>query len=78
MSRKSSFNPAVLAANLRACRARLDLTQEQVSQDTGLSLASIKNYESGDNVPGTDAICVLADYYRTSVDRLCGRKSHAA
>ena len=58
------FNKEVFAANLRAARARLDMSQEEFALKVGISKDAIVKYESGDGyTPGADkiiSICIVA------------------
>ena len=52
-----------IPAVLRAIRARLDLTQEQLAERLGVSFASINRWEGGTNMPqkaAQEAIAALA------------------
>jgi len=60
-------------SNLRAERARRDLTQQELATKAGLSKLSILNYESGRSKPGTKALTSLADALGMTTDELLGR-----
>jgi type I restriction enzyme M protein len=54
---------ASLPATLRAIRARLDLTQEQLAERLGVSFATVNRWEGGDTKPQRavqEAILALA------------------
>lgn len=61
-----------LRANIRAERARLDLSQEELAQRTGLSAVSIQKYENGDMTPGVDKLAALADVFGVTPNTLLG------
>lgn len=61
-----------LCANIRAERARRDLSQEELAQRAGLSAVSIQNYENGICVPGTDKLAALADALGVTPNELLG------
>lgn len=61
-----------LCANIRAERARLDLSQEELAQRAGLSAVSIQKYENGDMTPGVDKLAALADVFGTTPNALLG------
>lgn len=42
------FNKEVFAANLRAARAKLDITQDEFASRVGISKDSVVKYESGE------------------------------
>ena len=52
------INQAV-GAELRAARARLDWTRQKLSEETGVSPASIQRYESGDRSVPVDVLVEL-------------------
>lgn len=56
--------------NIKLIRVINDYTQLKVQMDTGISQSTLSKYESGDTVPTTDNLLVLAKYYRTSLDFL--------
>ena len=61
------------AANLRAERARLGWTQAKTAEAAGISVSSLKAYESGKrDIPFTVAV-KLADVYAVSLDYLAVR-----
>lgn len=61
-----------LCANIRAERARLDLSQEELAKRAGLSTVSIQKYENGDMTPGVDKLAALADVFGTTPNMLLG------
>lgn len=56
--------------NIKLIRVINDYTQLKVQMDTGISQSTLSKYESGDAIPTTDNLIVLAKYYRTSLDFL--------
>lgn len=56
--------------NIKLIRVLNDYTQLKVQMDTGISQSTLSKYESGDAVPTTDNLIVLAKYYHTSLDFL--------
>ena len=56
--------------NIKLIRVLNDYTQLKVQMDTGISQSTLSKYESGDVIPTTDNLIVLAKYYRTSMDFL--------
>ena len=59
---------------IRDLREDHDLTQTQVAQLLGMSQTGYSKYETGENDIPTAVLIKLADYYKTSVDYLLGRK----
>lgn len=50
----------LFAANLRAERARADMTQEQLATKAGISTASVVGYEKGTTLPTLTTLYKLA------------------
>ncbi len=72
------FNKEVFAANLRAARAALDMSQEELAKAAGISKDSIVKYESGDGyTPGADKIIAICRVVRKSPNELMGWKESA-
>lgn len=64
--------------NLRALRKQLGLTQVVVQMETGIEQSLISKYESGErNIP-TEALMILADFFKTSTDYLLDRTDDPA
>lgn len=60
------FNKEVFAANLRAARAALDMSQEDFAKAVGVSKDAIVKYESGAGyTPGADKVIAIC--------RVCGK-----
>lgn len=66
------FSKDVFAANLRAERARLDISQEELAERSGVSTAAVLSYENGTYVPGADKVCALAEVLGVTPNDLCG------
>lgn len=72
------FNKEVFAANLRAARAMLDMSQEELAKAAGISKDSIVKYESGDGyTPGADKIVAICRVVKKSPNELMGWKETA-
>ena len=56
--------------NIKLVRVTKDYTQLKVQMDTGISQSALSKYESGDMIPTTDNLIILAKYYNTSLDFL--------
>lgn len=67
-----AFDNETLAGNLRANRARVRMSQNEVAKAIGVSEASVNNWENALYIPGVDSIYALADLYHTSIDQLAG------
>lgn len=66
------FDKQVFAANLRAERARRDMSQSELSDRSGINLATISQYEDGAFVPGGDKLCQLASALGVTPNDLMG------
>ena len=70
------FNKEVFAANLRAARAALDMSQEELAK--AVSKDAIVKYESGEGyTPGADKIIAICHVVRKSPNELMGWKETA-
>lgn len=69
------FDKSVFAANLRAERARRDMSQSELADATGINLATISQYEDGAYVPGGDKLCSLASALGVTPNDLIGWRS---
>lgn len=62
-----------LASNLRALRARKNVSQDEVADSLHVDRKSISNWESGATKPNLSAAWDIADYYGVTLDDLIGR-----
>jgi transcriptional regulator with XRE-family HTH domain len=60
-------------ARLRALRTEQKMSQEKLSEITGIPRAQIANFETGRVRPSLDALIVIADQFDVSIDWLLGR-----
>ena len=65
---------SAFSENLKICRKRLQISQEVVAVQCGMSSMSYRRYESGEREPNLSKLCVLADYYGVTLDQLAGRE----
>lgn len=49
-----------LAGNIRAARARADLSQAEVASKVGVNVSTFAKYESGDYIPGADKLLAIS------------------
>ena len=63
----------IVADNLRAHRAIARLSQQEVAETIGKSVASVKAWEEGTSAMSIEALNDLADLYGVSADALMGR-----
>jgi len=57
-----------MKTNLRKLRKERGLTQIGLQMKTGIEQALLSKYETGDRIPPTDALIILADFYGVSID----------
>lgn len=58
---------------MRALRKERKETQVQVAQAIGITDRQYQRFEAGDQKPGFDNLCALADHFGVSMDYLAGR-----
>ncbi|MBQ8533323.1 MAG: helix-turn-helix transcriptional regulator [Clostridia bacterium] len=59
--------------NLRKIRKERNFTQIAIQMQTGIEQALLSKYETGERVPTTENLIILADFYNVSIDYLLGR-----
>lgn len=59
--------------NLRKLRKERGLTQIALQMKTGIEQALISKYETGERVPPTETLIILADFYNVSIDYILCR-----
>lgn len=59
--------------NLRKLRKERGLTQIALQMKTGIEQALISKYETGERIPPTDTLIILADFYNVSIDYILCR-----
>ena len=59
--------------NLRKLRKQKNLTQIALQMQTGIEQALLSKYETGDRIPPTEALLILADFYQVSIDYILCR-----
>jgi len=57
---------------LRALRKNKDLSQKELSEKLGISVASISHYENNDKKPKSELIIKLSNFYNVSADYILG------
>lgn len=69
------FSKEVFAANLRAARAAIRMSQQELADAVGVSQSAIVEYESGDGyTPGADKIVAICRVVKKSPNELMGWK----
>ena len=59
--------------NLRALRKSKGYTQLAVQMKTGIEQALLSKYETGNRVPPTETLLLLAEFYDVSIDYILCR-----
>lgn len=59
--------------NLRKLRKERGLTQISLQMKTGIEQALLSKYETGERIPTTDALLILANFYNVSIDYILCR-----
>ncbi|MBS5865741.1 MAG: helix-turn-helix transcriptional regulator [Coriobacteriaceae bacterium] len=67
----SGYSNEVFAQNLRMFRAKIDLTQEELAAKSGVSVASIHNYEDSKTAPSLINAYALAAALGCTPNDLC-------
>jgi repressor LexA len=65
-----------LAERLRTLRGELGLSQQKLSEATGLTKSSINMYERGEREPGLQTVATLAHYFKVDTDYLLGQSEY--
>ncbi len=58
---------------MRALRKERKETQVQVAQAIGITDRQYQRFEAGEQKPGFENLCALADHFGVSMDYLAGR-----
>ena len=72
MNMRFSFFMSKFSERLKELRNEMGLSQEQLGKATGLSHTAIGYWELDKRVPNLDAVIVLADYFKVSLDYIAG------
>lgn len=59
--------------HIKQLRKEKKMTQLQLQLQTGIDQALISKFESGDRIPPTETLLLLADFFETSTDYILGR-----
>jgi len=63
----------VMQNRLRELRKGRKLTQLSLQMKTGIEQALISKYETGERIPPTETLVILADFYNVSIDYILCR-----
>ena len=61
--------------NLKSFRAKLNLSQAELSKRINIPTATLFNYEVGKCEPNIESLIKLANFYNVSLDELVGREA---
>ena len=62
-----------LHERIRSLRKERKETQVQLAQSIGITDRQYQRFEAGNQKPGFDNLCALADHFGVSLDYLAGR-----
>jgi len=62
-----------LENNLRKLRKERGLTQVGLQMKTGIEQSLLSKFETGERIPPTDVLILLADFYDVSIDYILCR-----
>lgn len=63
----------IMDNNLKKLRKQRGLTQIALQMKTGIEQALLSKYETGERVPPTETLMILADFYKVSMDYIMCR-----
>lgn len=62
-----------MGENLKKIRKDRGMTQIALQMQTGIEQALISKYETGERIPPTETLIILADFFDTNIDFLLDR-----
>ena len=62
-----------MGENLKKIRKDRGMTQIALQMQTGIEQALISKYETGERIPPTETLIILADFFNTHIDFLLDR-----
>ena len=62
-----------MGENLKKIRKDRVMTQIALQMQTGIEQALISKYETGERIPPTETLIILADFFNTNIDFLLDR-----
>ena len=62
-----------MQTRLKEIRKNKGITQIALQMQTGIEQALISKFESGERVPPTETLIILADFYNVSIDYILCR-----
>ncbi len=65
-----------MGENLKRIRKERGMTQIALQMQTGIEQALISKYETGERIPPTETLIILADFFNTNIDFLLDRTNN--
>jgi len=65
-----------MGENLKKIRKERGMTQIALQMQTGIEQALISKYETGERIPPTETLIILADFFNTNIDFLLDRTNN--
>ena len=62
-----------MGEKLKKIRKDRGMTQIALQMQTGIEQALISKYETGERIPPTETLIILADFFNTNIDYLLDR-----
>ena len=63
-----SLGDYCMGENLKKIRIERGMTQIALQMQTGIEQALISKYETGERIPPTETLIILADFFNTNID----------
>jgi transcriptional regulator with XRE-family HTH domain len=70
------LNREIFSERLKALRQQKQVTMVDVANVLGLKKQAVHQWETMKNIPSTDTLLALADYFDVSLDYLVGRSDN--
>ena len=71
-----SLGDYCMGENLKKIRIERGMTQIALQMQTGIEQALISKYETGERIPLTETLIILADFFNTNIDFLLDRTNN--
>ena len=69
-------NPKVVSERLKELRKEKKITQQELVEKTGISINSLKNYESARRIPDKYNLHLLSEYFRVDEEYILGSSDY--
>lgn len=71
-----SLGDYCMGEKLKKIRIERGMTQIALQMQTGIEQALISKYETGERIPPTETLIILADFFNTNIDFLLDRTNN--